>query len=560
LKQQHIAGRGAEVAKLHARARYLLAEAQRGRAVLEQEIQGIESYHDQHPGMIAPVRWLAGDIADWLAANKQRGRDETEDARRLRRAHGELVRLIDDAEHAQPPRRDQLGDALEAPVRFVERTAEGVAEVGAMAVDATVLGIDALGKATGIGTFEYHPISKYGQSVDATGAGPKAAIVAMVNGFADEWSDAIERANHGDYRRLVDVGADTLLMVDGARTGGAVVIEQAEALAARLGSIGKSARGIAGRMPGEAAEIAMAMAEGADAFVARVRAGGMEMAAAGGVGGGPGPGLGGVTAEALAEAATAAKQAFLDKRLSQAKVRGIKTIKQRLGTAKAPDAAEWVTRVEALFDGNGKAVLRFLDKLEARVTEPAPFMRKVDLLLAVRNVATDDLAAVLSSILDARIADPVAVLEEIEWISTRPLSAQARSMLVRRAAKGQVDLAWVKRTRLTDPELELMGQDSNTSWREFEQVSDISSRHQPGHLVDRPPSGKVTAGANSKIRGIAGELAGQEMKLPDGFKMERRLVAGSEGADHRLRGACAGRQPRRAGGEGAAARELEASA
>lgn len=528
LKQEHVAGRGAEVAKLHARARYLLAEAQRGRAVLEHESKEVERSHDRHPGMIAPVRWLAGDIADWLAANQQRGRDETEDARVLRKAHGELLRLIDDAEHAQPPRRDQLGDALEAPVRFVERTAEGVAEVGAMAVDATVLGVDAIGQKTGIGTFAYHPISKYGQAVDATGAGPKAAVVAMVNGFADEWSDAIERAKHGDYRRLVDVGADTLLLIDGARTGGVAVIEQAEALVARLGSIAKSARGIAGGLPAEAAEIATAMAEGADAFVAKVRAGGLQMATAGGDGG-PGPGIGGVTAEALAEAATAAKQAFLDKRLSQAKVRGIKTIKERLGTAKAPDVAEWVTRVEALFHGDGKAVLRFLTKLEARVTEPAPFMRRVDTLLAVRNIAADDLAAVVSSILDARIGDPVAILDDIEWISTRPLSAQARSMLVRRAAKGQVDLDWVKRTRLTDTELELMGQDKNTAWAQFEQASDISSRHQPGHLVDRPPSGKVAAGANSKIRGVAGELAGQEMKLPDGFKMERRLVAGSEG-------------------------------
>src|SRR5678815_1345122 len=94
-----------------------------------------------------------------------------------------------------------------------------------------------------------------------------------------------------------------------------------------------------------------------------------------------------LTADALAEAASAAKQAFTDKRLSQAKTRGIKTIKERLGTAKAPDVAEWITRIEALFDGDAKAVLRFLNRLETRVTEPAPFMRKVDTLLAVRNLS-----------------------------------------------------------------------------------------------------------------------------------------------------------------------------
>jgi hypothetical protein len=524
LKQQHVAARGADVAKMHARARYLLEQAQRGRAVLEKEVREVESHHDHHPGMVAPVRWLAGDIADWLATNQQRGRDHTEDARLLRTAHGELLRLIDDAEHATAPRRDQLGDALGAPVRFVERTAEGVAEVGAMAVDATVLGVDALGAATGIGTFEYHPISKYGTSVEATGAGPQASLVKLVNGFADEWSDAIERAKHGDYRSLTDVGIDTLLMIDGARTGGAAMIEHGEALAAKLGGVAKSARGIAGRLPAEAAEIAMAMADGADAFVDKIRAGGMQMATAGG-GGGPGAGIGGLTGEVLAEAARAADQAYSAKRLSQAKVRGIKAIKERLGTAKAPDVAEWVTRVEALFAGDANAVTRFLDKLRARVTEPAPFLRKIDTLLAVRNLAADDLAAVLSSILDARIADPVAVLDDIEWISTRQLSGQARSMLVRRAAKGQVDLDWVKRTRLTDGELEYMGQDTITSFKQFEVVSDLPSRRQPGHIVDRPPSDKAARAANAKVRGIAGELAAQEMTLPEGLKLKQRTIA-----------------------------------
>lgn len=535
MKQQHVSARGADVAKMHARARYLLDEAQRGHAILEKEIKDVESYHDKHLGMIAPVRWLSGDIADWLALNKQRGRDETEDARLLRKAHGELLHLLDAAENAKAPKRDQLNDVVEAPVRFVGRTAEGIAEVGAMAVDAIVLGVDTIGTATGIGTFEYHTISKYGTGIEHTGAGSQAALINVVNGFADEWSEAIERARHGDYRNLVDVGVDTLLMIDGARTGGAAVIEKSEALVERLASIARSARGIAGRLPAEAAEIAMAMAEGADAFVARVRAGGMQMATEGG-GGRLRPGVSGVTAESLLEAASAAKQAFLDERLSQAKAHGIKTIKERLGTAKAPDVAEWVRRVEGLFNGDVEAVRRFLEKLEARVTEPAPFMRKIDTLLAVRNIAADDLAGVLSSILDTKIGDPIAVLDEIEWISTRPLSEQARSTFVKRAAKGDVDLGWVKRTRLTDRELEIMGQDNYTGFAEFEQVSDIPSRRQPGHLVDRPPP-KHGVRANAKVRGVAGELAAQEMTLPDGLKIERRIIADNTGpaTDYELR-------------------------
>lgn len=526
LKQQHIAGHGAEVSKAHARARYLLHQAEQGRIILEREVQQVRSHHDHHPGRIAPVRWLAGDIANWLAVNQQQGREHTEDARELRKAHGQLLQLIDDAEQVEAPRRDQLGDALDAPVRLAQRTADGVAEVGAMTVDAVVLGVDAIGKATGIGTFGYHPISKYGQSVEATDAGPQAALVQIVNGVADQWSDAIERARHGDYRNLVDVSVDTLLMIDGARTGGAVVIDGGEALVAKLGGVALAARELAGRLPAEAGEIASAMAEGADAFVAKVRAGGMQMATSGGSGA-PGPSVG-VTTEALAGAARAAKQAFIDRRVSQAKVRGAKTLQDRLGGASAPDATEWIARVEALFNGDAKATLRFLDKLEARVTEPAPFMRKVDLLLAVRSIAADDLAMVLSSILDARIGDPVAVLGDIEWISTRPISGRARSVLIRRAAKGEVDLDWVKRTRLTDHELEYMGQDQDTSWVEFEAASDIPSRRRPGRLADRPPPDHG-ARANAKIRGVAGELAAQDLTLPEGLKIERRIRADSSG-------------------------------
>jgi len=266
--------------------------------------------------MIAPVRFLAGDIAEWLATNKQAGRDHTEDARLLHKASGELLRLLDAAEHAHAPDRPQIDDALGAPIRFVERAAEGAVEVGAMAIDALVLGVDALGQATGVGTFGYHPISKFGKAIDDSGTNATTALVTMVNGFVDQWSDAIERARHGDYRGMTDVSVDTLMMIDGARTGGTIALQKAEALVGRLGRVASSARAIASGLSAEASDIAAAMADGADAFVARVRAGGMQMATSGG-GGGQGPNVGGLSAETLAEAAEAAKDAFKDKRLAQ---------------------------------------------------------------------------------------------------------------------------------------------------------------------------------------------------------------------------------------------------
>lgn len=323
LKQQHVAGHGSDVAQAHARAQRLLAHLRLGRAILEREIAGIKGHHDPHPGRIAPVRFLVGDITEWLEANQRAGRDDTEDARQLGRARSELEQLIADADTVRSPRRNQFDDALHAPVRFVERTAEGAKEAGAMAVDAVVLGVDAVGEAIGLGTFDYHPISKYGKSVEATGGDTTTALVTMVNGFADEWSDAIERARHGDYRGVTDVSIDTLLLIDGARTGGVIALDKAEALAAKLGNVAKTARAVvqsaaasASALPAEVHNIAAAMADGADAFLARLQAGGMQMATAGGKGG-SGPNLGNLSAETLAEAAQAAKKAFKDKRLAQ---------------------------------------------------------------------------------------------------------------------------------------------------------------------------------------------------------------------------------------------------
>ncbi len=321
LKQHHVAGHGDDVAKMHQRAQRMLVAAERGRAVLQSEIESIASSHDPHPGKVAPVRLLVGNITEWLATNQQAGRDGTEDARLLRKARTELEQLLDDLDKVHAPRRNQLDDALHASTRFAERTADGFVELGATVADAVVLDINAIGAATGLGTFEYHPSSKLFQAVEATGSST-TALVAVVNGFADEWADAIERARHGDYRGLTDVSVDTLMMLDGARTVGTVALDKAEALAVKLGDIArsahtvaKSAYEVAGLATAEARDVAAAMADGAEVFAARLRAGGMQMAAAGG--GGPGPKLGGLSGEALAEAAQAAKEAYKGKRHSQ---------------------------------------------------------------------------------------------------------------------------------------------------------------------------------------------------------------------------------------------------
>ncbi len=329
LKQQHIAGHGHDVAQMHARAQRLLAASERGRAILQHEIEAIASSHDPHPGKVAPVRFLVGNIAEWLTANQAAGRDATEDARQLKKARAELEQLLADLEKVHAPKRDQLDDALMTPVRVAERTAAGVAELGRTVLDATALDINAIGAVTGIGTFDHRPRSQLFQAVESTGSST-AALVAVVNGFADEWSGAIERARNGDYRGLTDVSVDALMMIEGAHTVGTVAVHQAEALAAKLGSVAASARSVAtsarsiatsaldhvGLAVAQARDIAAAMADAADAFNARLRAGGLQMATAGG---GSGPALGGVSSSVVGDAAQAAKNTFQGKRAAPAK-------------------------------------------------------------------------------------------------------------------------------------------------------------------------------------------------------------------------------------------------
>lgn len=313
LKEQHIAGHGAQVAAMHDRAQQLLAGAARGQLVLQREIEAILNYHDPHPHRVEAVRFLASSMAGWLAENERAGREQTEDARRVQRALAELEQLLSDVEKVHPPKRNHLDDALGAPVRLAERTGKGIGELALTLVDAVVLDVDALGAVAGIGTFEYHPRSHLFRAVETTGSAT-TALVLVVNSVADEWSDAIERARNGDYRALTDVSADTLMMIEGAGTGGVVALTQAERLAAKLGRIATSAHTLArsgvqraGMLAAQARSVAAVMAEVADAFAAQLRAAGMQMAAAGG---GSGPRMGGLSAEAFAAAVKEARKAL----------------------------------------------------------------------------------------------------------------------------------------------------------------------------------------------------------------------------------------------------------
>lgn len=519
LKQKRIAGQGDAVSQLHRQVPTLLQAAKDATAILDSHIKSVKSHHDGDR-RVPQVRWVLHDIANWLAANHLRGRGDSEEARQLLAVHRRLLEKFEAAQAVKAPKRDHLDDALGIPFRFIERSGEGLKEIGAMTVDAIVLGLEAAGKKTGKWDWNWDPVSKYGKSVKQTGASSTDGLVAMVNGFADQWSDALERAGNGDYSGVMDVGLDTALMIDGVRTTGATAIEKGAQLLAKVRSVSTKARTVARRVPHEVRDVVTAMAEAVDAFAVKQQAAGMQMAG--------GPDLpGGPTAESIVSGLKAAKETFKGKRLSQRRENGVATLKARLGKTNAPDAAEWITRVERTFGSDTKAFAEFLDGVGQRLIEPAPFMREVEALLKSNAVGGDDLANLLSHIFDGKHLDPTAVLREVHWLTTRTLSAESRSMLIKRAAKGEVDLDWIRRTQLTDSELDLMGQDSYTSWKEFEAASEIPARRTPGPLSGRAPKDHAI-GANSKIRGIAGELVAAEAELPHGLKVKRRVASDSK--------------------------------
>ncbi len=518
LKKQHVAGQGDAVAQLHHQAPKLLEAAKLATAILEGHIKAIKSHHDGD-SPLPQVRWVLGDIANWLAANHLRGRGDSEEARQLRAVHRRLLDRYETAKAVRAPERDHVDDVLGIPFRFVERTGEGLKEVGAMTVDAVALGVEALGKWKGTWNLNWEPISKYGKWVQQSGASSTDGLVTMVNGFADQWSDAIERAGNGDYSGVMDVGLDTVLMIDGARTTGNTAIAKGAQIIAKVRELSKKARAVAGRVPTEVSHIVTAMAEAADAFAAKQQAAGMQTAG--------GPDLpGGPTAESIVAGLKAAKETYQARRLSQKLDHSIATLKLRLGKTKAPDVAEWITRVQAVFGGDTEALGKFLDGVGIRLIEPAPFMRQVEALLGSTNLGSNDIATALRNIFNKEVLDPTTVLGEIQWLTTRTLSAESRSMLIRRAAKGEADLDWIRRSQLTDTELELMGRDTYTSWKEFELASDIESRRN--RIASPKDKSGAVINANTKARGIAGELVGAEAELPDGLKVKRRIASNNK--------------------------------
>ncbi|HWU86713.1 MAG TPA: hypothetical protein VN253_05545 [Kofleriaceae bacterium] len=524
LKDKRVAGQGGEVARTHASVQSLLGKVKDVSAGLREHLRLVRSYRDGKPGEIWFAEEVLKELANAIADLRHQGRGQSEDAHKLVAAHRQLLELHAEAAAARPPPKGFAGhmaDVVLTPFRWAGRTAQGVGELGKMGVDATMLGVDALGHWTGAYQLDWKPISDYGKWVESTDASALDGVVQIANGFVEQWRDAIERAGHGDYSGLIDTTIDTALMVEGARTTGITLKAKAPLVIAKAKQLVELAKRAAPRLPAEARNIVRAMAEATDAFLAKQGAAGMQMAA------GPKkpPGLTGSTPQSIAEGLEAARATFAEARLAQHKSQTIEALKRRLGKEPAPDVAEWVTRVEAAFGGDPQTASRFFKGIVARVHDPAPFMREVEALLGSPKLSPDDFRALFGEVLSQKLDDPIKLLADVRVLLDRSLSGQTRSTLIRRAAKGQVDLDWIRRTRLTDKDLDFMGADDSTSWKEFETVSDIPSARKPGPLTGRPPDPEQARGANSKVRGIAGEMVAAEVELPHGLRMKQRQFA-----------------------------------
>jgi hypothetical protein len=527
LKETRVAGRGRVVARTHASVEPLLGKARDVSAGLREHLHLVRGHRDGKPGEIWFAEQVLTELANAIADLRHQGRGASEDARKLQTAHRALLELHAEARAARPPAKGfagHLADVALTPARWLGRTAQGLGELGAIGVDATMLGADVLGHWTGAYQLDWQPISTYGQWVAATDASALDGLAHIADGFVEQWRDAIERAGHGDYAGLLDTTLDTALLAEGARTTGLALQATAPQVIAKAQGLIALARRTAPRLPAEARAIALAMAEATDAFLAKQRAAGMQMA--GGLkapGGSTGPS--GPTPQSLAEGLAAARAKFAEARLAQHKHQIIAALKQRLGKAAAPDVAEWVTRVEAALGGDAQTATRFFKGIAIQVHDPAPFMRAVEALLGSPKLAPADLQALLGEVLTQKLHDPVRLLGDVRALLDRPLSARARSTLIRRAAEGQVDLDWIRRTRLTDEDLDYLGADIHTSWSQFETVSDLPSARKPGRLAARPPKANDLRGANSKVRGIAAELVATEVELPHGLRVKQRQFA-----------------------------------
>ncbi|HYO53388.1 hypothetical protein [Archangium sp.] len=134
---------------------------------------------------------------------------------------------------------------------------------------------------------------------------------------------------------------------------------------------------------------------------------------------------------------------------------------------------------------------------------------------ASRSAAKPALAELLRRSGAPSLKDPLVFLKEAEWLVSHPeLEAEAVAELARKACKGRVDLGWLRSTGLLMKDLNFMGRNKMTSWKDFQQAA-----AEPWNL-------KLQRRVREQLRGVAAEMLTDDnaQKLFPGFRLTGRQV------------------------------------
>jgi hypothetical protein len=452
-----------------------------------------------------------------------------------------FTQLLQQAETAKPGEKHLLDHASDLVVA-IGKAGVGVVlavkEVGLMSRDLGMWGIDKLANVFGY-ELDWGASSSIGKAYES-GKSTSEIFKGIVNGIIDSWANAIEHAEHGDYSKLMDLG-----------------VELALDIAIQVATAGAATAGVAAKRTGTAARVAeraLLLTEDAVAALTRRTEALLER-----------------TKQALKRAPEQARAALLDTLdVASGLLTGIrdsvqviaeaggatmrvvdrtaitKAIQRSRGARAIDSAKDAMTKLRGpAARAQGASVIEQLEKLAQASKMPdtiyavarriadgadkAKFVAALDKLLKGTAKALDEevVAGVLRRAADA--VDPLAFLENVEWVMGRKgLSGEARKALVRQAVlrESPLDLRWLRElTELSDDMLEMMALDPATNWRSFMKVSKKPSDYFPSALK-KTLTNIDYAEAAAKLRGVAGEMmyVVEGVELPGGLKIVARQV------------------------------------
>ena len=515
------------------------------------------SYESPSPDALAVARHLLARL-EAVISHSATGYEGTDLVMRLgemRQHFGTLLRAAETANSAEKDLWAHALDGVKAIGKAVGGLVLAVKEIGLMARDLGMWGLDELASALGC-NIDWTAASSIGKAYQA-GKSTSEIFTAMVDGIIDQWSKAIEHAGNSDLSLLMDLGAELALdLAIEVATAGAATPEVA---GKRAGAAARSgARAL--ELTGHAAE---ALARRAEVVISRTRA-------------------------ALANAPANARKALLDTLDVATGLRdGLRHALQLVNTSvgatialldpgEIPRAIARVRGARAISEAKaamsklrgpvarkqGQDVIDALEKLAKRPGMPdaihaiarriadgedkAKLVAKLDAALGTWGTKLDGevLSGVLRRAADA--VDPVSFLDNVDWVMSKTMKLEARQQLVRQAVKraDSLDLRWLRAlTDLPDEMLEFMALDPLTHWKAFEKVSTKPSDYFPRSLK-KLLSKEDYARAGAKLRGVAGELlfVVEDIELPGGLRIVGRQVdAGVKKIDFKLQNA-AGKQ------------------